>query len=58
MVFEGNMWAQDWQNIYDLVVPFPNENDIQVTANLKKKNLTSIDLFKVNIIFSKSNFTY
>jgi peptidyl-dipeptidase A len=52
------MWAQDWQNIYDLVVPFPNENDIQVTANLKKKNLTSIDLFKVNIIFSKSNFTY
>jgi len=51
------MWGLDWQNIYDLVVPFPNENDIQVTANLKKKNLTSIDLFKVIIIYIINNFT-
>ena len=51
------MWAQDWQNIYDLVVPFLNENGIQITANLKKKNLTSIDLFKVIIIYFINNLT-
>ena len=44
------MWAQDWENIYDMVAPFPDENDIQVTENLKKKNLTSLDLFKVSLI--------
>jgi hypothetical protein len=45
------MWAQDWENIYDLVAPFPNLKDIQVTESLVKKNLTSKDLFKVFIFF-------
>ncbi len=45
------MWAQDWENIYDLVAPFPNLKDIQVTESLVKKNLTSKDLFKVIFVY-------
>jgi peptidyl-dipeptidase A len=48
---KGNMWAQDWENIYDLVAPFPNLKDIQVTESLVKKNLTSKDLFKVIFVY-------
>jgi len=31
----GNMWAQEWNNIYDLVVPYPHEPSLDVTARLK-----------------------
>jgi len=31
----GNMWAQEWNNIYDLVVPFAHEPSLDVTAKLK-----------------------
>ena len=31
----GNMWAQDWQNLYDLVVPFQGINTIDVTPAMK-----------------------
>jgi peptidyl-dipeptidase A len=31
----GNMWAQEWNNIYDLVVPFPNEPSLDVGGKLK-----------------------
>jgi peptidyl-dipeptidase A len=30
----GNMWAQDWSNIYDLVEPFPGEVSPDVTSTL------------------------
>ena len=52
------MWAQDWENIYDLVAPFPNLKDIQVTESLVKKNLTSKDLFKVIFFSLNTNFFY
>jgi peptidyl-dipeptidase A len=31
----GNMWAQEWNNIYDLVAPYPGEASLDVTAKLK-----------------------
>jgi peptidyl-dipeptidase A len=31
----GNMWAQEWNNIYDLVVPYPHEPPVDVTTALK-----------------------
>jgi peptidyl-dipeptidase A len=31
----GNMWAQEWNNIYDLVVPYPNEPALDVGRKLK-----------------------
>jgi peptidyl-dipeptidase A len=31
----GNMWAQEWANIYDVVEPYPGEASLDVTAALK-----------------------
>ncbi len=31
----GNMWAQEWNNIYALVEPFPGRADLDVNAALK-----------------------
>jgi peptidyl-dipeptidase A len=30
----GNMWAQEWNNVYDLVVPYPNEPSLDVGKKL------------------------
>jgi peptidyl-dipeptidase A len=31
----GNMWAQEWGNVYDLATPYPSEPPLDVTAHLK-----------------------
>src|SRR6185369_1182739 len=33
----GNMWAQEWSNIYPLVEPYPGVAGVDVTAALKKQ---------------------
>ena len=33
----GNMWAQQWDGIYDLVEPYPNQGSLDVDANLRQK---------------------
>ncbi len=35
----GNMWAQEWQNIYDLVEPYQGEAPLDVTKKIKAKKL-------------------
>ena len=30
----GNMWAQEWNNIYDLVTPYPSEPSLDVDKTL------------------------
>lgn len=35
----GNMWAQTWSNIYDLVIPFPSASKLDVTENMIKQVL-------------------
>ncbi len=37
----GNMWAQQWSNIYDLVTPFPAAPSIDVTQALKQQGYTA-----------------
>ena len=32
----GNMWAQSWVNIYDLVEPYKNKPSLDVTTNMRK----------------------
>lgn len=32
----GNMWAQSWVNIYDLVEPYENKSSLDITSNLMK----------------------
>jgi peptidyl-dipeptidase A len=46
----GNLWAQDWENIRDIVLPYQNENIIDLTAILIKKNFSEEKIFKVNVI--------
>ena len=33
----GNMWAQQWNNIFDLLEPYPGISNLDVTAALKKQ---------------------
>jgi peptidyl-dipeptidase A len=31
----GNMWAQEWQNVYDLVEPYPGQGSLDVDSKIK-----------------------
>ena len=33
----GNMWAQSWTNVYDLVVPYPKKTSVDVTEQMKQQ---------------------
>ncbi|CAL8097157.1 unnamed protein product [Orchesella dallaii] len=33
----GNMWSQQWDNIYDIVQPFPNSPGFDITEELQKR---------------------
>jgi peptidyl-dipeptidase A len=35
----GNMWAQEWQNVYDLVEPYQSEAPLDVTKHIKGRKL-------------------
>jgi len=40
----GNMWAQQWAEIYPLVEPYPGVSDLDVTAALKKQNYDAVKI--------------
>ncbi len=42
----GNMWAQEWNNIYPLVVPYKGEPSLDVDAGLKRQKYDPIKLVK------------
>jgi peptidyl-dipeptidase A len=42
----GNMWAQEWTNIYPLVEPYKGQASLDVTKALEKKKKTELDLVK------------
>ena len=42
----GNMWAQEWGNIYPLVAPADAERSYDLTKLLEQKNTTPIQLVK------------
>uniref|UniRef100_A0A8C9CGF5 Angiotensin-converting enzyme n=1 Tax=Phocoena sinus TaxID=42100 RepID=A0A8C9CGF5_PHOSS len=41
----GNMWAQSWSNIYDLVVPFPSAPRMDATEAMIKQGWTPQRMF-------------
>ncbi|ERE69255.1 angiotensin-converting enzyme-like isoform 1 [Cricetulus griseus] len=43
----GDMWAQSWDNIYDMVVPFPNKPNIDVTNTMVQKGWNATYMFQV-----------
>ncbi|XP_064127021.1 angiotensin-converting enzyme isoform X1 [Loxodonta africana] len=43
----GNMWAQSWENIYDMVVPFPDKPNLDVTSTMVQKGWNTTHMFRV-----------
>ncbi|KAM4691938.1 angiotensin-converting enzyme-like [Rhinophrynus dorsalis] len=33
----GNMWSQQWNNIYDMMIPFPNKTNVDVTNAMRQQ---------------------
>jgi len=42
----GNMWAQTWSNIYDLVAPPGDDSGFDLTEELVKRNVTAEDMVR------------
>jgi peptidyl-dipeptidase A len=42
----GNMWAQEWGFIYDLMEPYPGASDLDVDATLKTKNYSPQEMVR------------
>jgi peptidyl-dipeptidase A len=43
----GNIWAQDWSNIYDLVASPGNPATVDLTAILKQRNIDALQMTKM-----------
>ena len=60
----GNMWAQQWGEIYPLVEPYPGVSDLDVTAALKKQKYDAVritqsaEAFYVSLGFPKLPQTF
>ncbi len=50
----GNMWAQEWGNIYPLVEPYPGVSSLDVDAGLKAKGYDETKLVKLGESFFTS----
>ncbi|QRK06275.1 M2 family metallopeptidase [Archangium violaceum] len=42
----GNMWAQEWNNIYNLVEPYKGQPSLDVDAELKRQDYDAIRMVK------------
>ncbi|XP_075230868.1 angiotensin-converting enzyme-like isoform X2 [Lycorma delicatula] len=42
----GNMWAQNWENILDLVIPFPGKRRADVTSEMLRQGYTPQRMFQ------------
>tara|TARA_R110002096_G_scaffold29497_13_gene88822 strand:+ start:18275 stop:20095 length:1821 start_codon:yes stop_codon:yes gene_type:complete len=42
----GNMWAQEWGFIYDLMEPYPGVSDLDVDSTLKKKDYSPQEMVR------------
>jgi peptidyl-dipeptidase A len=42
----GNMWAQSWNNIADMLTPYPEKPSIDVTEEMKKQGWTATTMFQ------------
>jgi peptidyl-dipeptidase A len=43
----GNMWAQTWQNIFDIVAPYPNAASVDITGDLVAANYNATGMFRL-----------
>lgn len=42
----GNMWAQEWDDIMDIVMPYPEFPLLDVTPEMKRQNFTPKSMFR------------
>ena len=42
----GNLWAQQWNNIYDLLEPYPGVSNLDVTAELEQQKYDAVRMAK------------
>jgi peptidyl-dipeptidase A len=47
----GNMWAQEWENIYPLVEPYRGQASLDLTAAMKKQKYDPMKLMKLGEAF-------
>ena len=50
----GNMWAQDWVNVYDVLEPYKGQPSLDVSKNLKAKKVSPTDMVKLGEKFFTS----
>jgi peptidyl-dipeptidase A len=50
----GNMWAQRWDNIYDLLEPYPGAIDLNVSAALETQGYTPVRIARTGERFFMS----
>ncbi|KAL7869846.1 hypothetical protein AOLI_G00138340 [Acnodon oligacanthus] len=43
----GNMWSQTWNNIYDMMIPFPDKPNVDVTNNMVAQGYNATHMFRV-----------
>ncbi|XP_060525929.1 angiotensin-converting enzyme-like [Cylas formicarius] len=42
----GNVWGQEWVNIFDVVVPYPQFSNFDVTAEMLRQGFTPLRMFQ------------
>jgi peptidyl-dipeptidase A len=47
----GNMWAQEWSGVYDLVVPYPEQPSLDVTKSLVAQKWDATKMMKTGESF-------
>lgn len=50
----GNMWAQQWDGVYDLLEPYPGANSLDVDAGLQKQGYDAVKMTRSAENFYKS----
>jgi peptidyl-dipeptidase A len=50
----GNMWAQSWDNLYDLAAPPKADPGYDLTERLKARNMTPVEMVKTGEAFFSS----
>ncbi len=50
----GNMWAQEWGNIYPLVEPYKGQSSLDVTASLRRLKYDEVKLVRLGESFFTS----
>ncbi len=50
----GNMWAQEWSNVYDVVEPYPGQGSLDVTKKLVAKKTDAKTMVKMGESFFTS----